>query len=133
MFDIGFWEIALIAVVALLVVGPDEFPALVRNISAWIGKVRRFMSETKDDLNREFSKAEELKQLIEREASLASLHEKIDPRKIVTDAVVGTMGSPGEAKASVAQPLTSSVSTDAAASPITKDSSKATPSNGSTD
>ncbi|NOY62665.1 MAG: twin-arginine translocase subunit TatB, partial [Gammaproteobacteria bacterium] len=32
MFDIGFWEITVIAVIALLVVGPDEFPQLVRSV-----------------------------------------------------------------------------------------------------
>jgi len=85
MFDIGFWEIALIAVVALLVVGPDEFPALVRNIGAWIGKIRRFMSDTKNDLDREFRKAEEIKQLMEREANMATLHEQVDARKIKAD------------------------------------------------
>jgi sec-independent protein translocase protein TatB len=91
MFDIGFGEIALIAVVALIVVGPDEFPALVRNIGNWIGKIRRFMAETKSDLDREFTRAEELKQLIEREASMAALHEQIDARKIVSDTTTGRM------------------------------------------
>ena len=87
MFDIGFWEIAVIAVVALMVVGPDEFPALVRNIGGWIGKIRQFMSDTKNDLDREFSKVEELKQLVEREASLAKLHEQVDARKIGKDMI----------------------------------------------
>jgi len=82
MFDIGFWEILVIAVVALLVVGPNEFPVLVRTIGVWIGKIRRFMAETKNDLDLEFRKAEELKQLMEREASLAELHEQVDARKI---------------------------------------------------
>jgi len=82
MFDIGFSEIIVIAVVALLVVGPNEFPTLVRTIGAWIGKVRRFVSETKSDLDQEFRKADELKQLIKRESELASLHEKIDARTI---------------------------------------------------
>lgn len=82
MFDIGFWEISLIAVVALLVVGPDEFPALVRNIGHWIGKIRSFMAETKNDLEQEFARAEALKKLIEKESSMAVLHEQIDARKI---------------------------------------------------
>ena len=50
MFDIGFWEIVVVAVVALLVVGPDEFPTLVRNIGGWLGKIRRFVSETREEL-----------------------------------------------------------------------------------
>lgn len=82
MFDIGFWEILVIAIVALLVVGPDEFPALIRTVGVWIGKVRRFMAETKNELDVEFRKAEELKRLMDREASIAELHEQVDARKI---------------------------------------------------
>lgn len=82
MFDIGFWEIVVVAVVALLVVGPDEFPTLVRNIGGWLGKIRRFVSETRDDLEQEFRKADELKQLMEREANMATLHEQVDARSI---------------------------------------------------
>jgi sec-independent protein translocase protein TatB len=104
MFDIGFWEIALIAVVALLVVGPDEFPSLVRNIGAWIGKIRHFMTETKNDLDREFLKAEELKQMIERETSLAALHEQVDARKIVAGDNA-TASTPAEVSAGSADPL----------------------------
>jgi len=102
MFDIGFWEIAVIGVVALLVVGPDEFPAMVRNVSAWIGKFRRFMSDTKHELDREFSKADELKQLLEREASLAELHERVDARKIDMGSLEEKNKPPGQ---TTAQPV----------------------------
>ena len=85
MFDIGFWEIVVVAVVALLVVGPDEFPTLVRNIGGWLGKIRRFVSETKTELEQEFRKADELKQLMEREANMATLHEQVDARSIKND------------------------------------------------
>jgi len=78
MFDIGFWEIALIVVVALLVVGPEEFPSLIRNASQWLGKMRRFMSDVKSDLDKELTKAEELKKLLDKEALIAKLHENVD-------------------------------------------------------
>ncbi len=74
MFDIGFWEIAVIAVVALLVVGPEEFPSLVRTIGSWLGKIRGFMNDAKSELEKEAGKAEELKRLIEQEARIAELH-----------------------------------------------------------
>jgi sec-independent protein translocase protein TatB len=74
MFDIGFWEIAVIAVVALLVVGPEEFPALVRTLGSWLGKIRGFMNDAKSELEQEVSKAEELKRLIEQETKIAELH-----------------------------------------------------------
>lgn len=79
MFDIGIWEILVIGVVALLVVGPDEFPALVRKGGQWLGQARRFMSDVKSDLDQELQKVEEMKQLMAKEAKIAELHEMIDP------------------------------------------------------
>ena len=74
MFDIGFWEIVLIGIVALLVVGPDEFPTLLRNAGRSIGKVRRFLSSVKSDLDFEIDKANEIKRLMTKEAELSELH-----------------------------------------------------------
>ncbi|MFQ5659581.1 MAG: Sec-independent protein translocase protein TatB [Gammaproteobacteria bacterium] len=53
MFDIGFWEIAVIGVVALLVVGPDRLPGLARDAGRWSGSIRRFVSNTKREIERE--------------------------------------------------------------------------------
>jgi sec-independent protein translocase protein TatB len=81
MFEIGFSEIVLIAIVALLVVGPQEFPALVRNIGSWLGKARRFMSSVKSEFDREINKAEEIKRMIAKEVEIAELHETLDPHR----------------------------------------------------
>jgi len=78
MFDIGFWELAVIAVVALLVVGPEEFPALVRTASSWLRKIRAFIQDARSELEQEVNKAEELKRLVEKETEIARLHEIID-------------------------------------------------------
>lgn len=78
MFDIGFWELVVVGVVALVVVGPDEFPALVRNVGQWIGNARKFVSSVKDDFNHEIEKAEELKRLIAQETQIAELHKLVD-------------------------------------------------------
>ena len=64
MFDIGFWEIALIAVIALLVVGPERLPTLARNVGLWVGRMRRYVAHVRDDIEREIS-AEEVRKLIE--------------------------------------------------------------------
>jgi sec-independent protein translocase protein TatB len=53
MFDIGFWEIALIGVVALLVVGPQRMPELVRTTGRWIGRAQRIARELRNELERE--------------------------------------------------------------------------------
>lgn len=53
MFDIGFWELVLIAVVALLVVGPERLPELVRESGRWIRAARRFVTDARYQIERE--------------------------------------------------------------------------------
>ncbi len=60
MFDIGFWELGLISVVALLVVGPERLPGLARTVGLWLGKGRRMLSSIKDEIDREV-RVEEIK------------------------------------------------------------------------
>lgn len=78
MFDIGFWELVMIAVVALIVVGPRELPTLVRSVSSWMAHARAIASEFKNELSREAAQAEELKRLVERESEIAELHKMLD-------------------------------------------------------
>ena len=78
MFEVGFSEIVLIAIIALLVVGPQEFPALVRNIGSWLGKARHFMGAVKTEFDREINKADEIKRLMAKEMELAELHKTLD-------------------------------------------------------
>jgi len=74
MFDIGFWEIALVGVVALLVLGPERLPKVARVTGMWIGKGRRFMSSVKGEIDREL-KADELKRIIADQAKASDLYE----------------------------------------------------------
>lgn len=53
MFDIGFWELVLIAVVALLVVGPERLPELVRESGRWLRALRRFVTDARYQIERE--------------------------------------------------------------------------------
>ncbi len=53
MFDIGFWELVLIGIVGLLVIGPDKLPEVSRNLGRWIGKTRRFINQTRRELEQE--------------------------------------------------------------------------------
>lgn len=82
MFDIGFWELVVIGVVALLVFGPEEFPTMVRNVMGTMRKVRQLASSVRADLDHEIRKAEELKQAVARETELAKLHEQINEEQL---------------------------------------------------
>ena len=70
MFDIGFWELSLIGIVALLVIGPERLPAVARTAGKWMGRANRFIANIKDDINKEI-KDEELKQILADQQKLA--------------------------------------------------------------
>jgi len=74
MFDIGFWELALVGVVALLVLGPERLPKVARVAGMWVGKGRRFMSSVKGEIDREL-KADELKRIMAEQAKTNDLYE----------------------------------------------------------
>ncbi len=80
MFDIGFWELAIIGVVALLVIGPDKLPAVARTTGLWVSKARRIITSVKDDISKEL-KAEELKKIMEEQKSSNAIHEFIEETK----------------------------------------------------
>lgn len=62
MFDIGFSEMIVIAVVALVVIGPERLPKVARTAGHLLGRLQRYVSDVKSDINREMQ-LEELKKL----------------------------------------------------------------------
>jgi len=86
MFDIGFFELLLIAVVALLVIGPERLPTVARTAGLWLGKGRRMLQSVKADIDREL-KAEELKRILEEQAKSTPAHEILDDARSLMDGV----------------------------------------------
>lgn len=88
MFDIGFWELVLIAVVALLVIGPERLPKVARIAGLWLGRARRTLASVKEEIDREL-KAQELKEILEKQARSnpleSILEEPAAPSRSVTD------------------------------------------------
>ena len=62
MFDIAFSEIALIAVVALVVIGPERLPKVARTLGHLFGRLQRYVNDVKADINREIE-LDELRKL----------------------------------------------------------------------
>ena len=58
MFDIGFWEIAVIGTIMLVVLGPERLPGVARTAGFWLSKLRRMVSDVKNEVKREMDAAE---------------------------------------------------------------------------
>ena len=65
MFDIGFTEVTLIAVIGLLVIGPERLPRVAREIGLWVGRLRRYVAQVRADIEREV-RADELRELVKK-------------------------------------------------------------------
>ena len=60
MFEVGFAELFVLGVVALLVVGPERLPGLARTLGVWVGKAQRLVGQVRADIEREV-RADELR------------------------------------------------------------------------
>ena len=78
MFDIGFWEIALISIMALVVIGPERLPKVARTMGQWFGKARRFVEGVKGEVESEFDTAELKRLLHNQEVQLKELQGKLN-------------------------------------------------------
>lgn len=77
MFDVGFSELVLILVVALVVVGPERLPKLARTAGLYLGRARRMVASVKADVQRELA-AEELKQTLQKQVESVGLHDIVE-------------------------------------------------------
>lgn len=77
MFDIGFFELCVIGVVALLVLGPERLPRAARTAGMWVGRAKRMVSQVKRDIDDEL-RQEELQELREAKDSLSKTRESMD-------------------------------------------------------
>ena len=63
MFDIGFSELLLVAIVTLLVIGPEKLPDTLRTIGLWLGRLRRSFVAVKSEIEREIGMDDVRRQL----------------------------------------------------------------------
>ena len=86
MFDIGFSEMIVIALIALLVLGPARLPEVARSAGRWVGKVRRFVENVKRDIDQEI-KDEDL-------AAFRQMHAELsETRSLLQKSAAETLGS----------------------------------------
>jgi len=74
MFDIGLWELMLLFIIGLLVVGPERLPSLARTVALWINKARRMVSDVRDEVEKEL-RVEEIKRSIRQEGTVDEMQQ----------------------------------------------------------
>ncbi|AGH80456.1 twin-arginine translocation protein subunit TatB [Psychromonas sp. CNPT3] len=53
MFDIGFWEMMLVGVIGLIVLGPERLPTAIRSVMRWINSAKKLVNSVKNDISQE--------------------------------------------------------------------------------
>ena len=71
--QIGWFEILVVVVLAILIIGPKDFPAVIRKIGNWTGSIKRYFSEIQKDITN-------LQETVEDEISI---EEKYSKNKII--------------------------------------------------
>ena len=83
MFDIGFSEIIVCAVVALIVIGPERMPETVRTVGLWIGRIKRSLRDTREEIERQMG-VDDIRRQLHNEDIMRSLE---DARKDINSVI----------------------------------------------
>ena len=78
MFDVGFSELILLGIVALVVLGPEKLPHAARMAGAWLGKIKRAVVDIQAEIEKEVSAAELKQRMNDEIEKLKSLSEPIE-------------------------------------------------------
>jgi sec-independent protein translocase protein TatB len=113
MFDIGWSELLLIGIVALIVIGPKELPGALRTLGQWMTKIRRMASEFQGQFQEAMREAEidQLKKDMDDMAAKAKDYTNFDPIEDVRRDIEKSVGD----LPSLDQPAAATTTTDAAA------------------
>src|SRR5262245_27169721 len=112
MFDIGWSELLVIGIVALIVIGPKELPGALRTLGQWMAKIRRMASEFQGQFQEAMREAEidQLKKDMDDMAAKAKDYTHFDPIEDVRRDIEKSVGD----LPSLDQPATTASSTDTA-------------------
>ncbi len=111
MSESGFWELIVIFVLALLVIGPERLPEVAKKVGYWVGKVRRFVSKVRSDVESEF-RTDELQRMLEEQSK-----EIQNLRTIVSEAHQETRHSVEEMDAAIKESVSEAQSALAEVAP----------------
>jgi len=80
MFDVGFWEFALIGVITLIVVGPERLPGIAKTAGLYVGKFKQFVNNIQEDVKSELE-SDKLKEHLSLGDDSASVVDILDDAK----------------------------------------------------
>lgn len=132
MFDIGWGELLVIGVVALIAIGPKELPSVLRTVGQWMGKIRRMASEFQGQFQEAMREAEmaDLKKQVDDITNTASSYTNFDPIGTVRNEIQSVLEDkkPDSAPSTPSTPTTSEPASASATSPAADHSPSVAPS-----
>lgn len=84
MFDVGFSELLMVGLVALLVLGPEKLPKAARLAGLWVGKARNVLATAKAEIKQELH-AEEMRQLLQQQSITGELQQAVQDTQSALD------------------------------------------------
>ena len=96
MFDVSFSELFVIAVVALLVIGPEKLPKVARTVGAFMGRMQRYVAQVKEEVSREvrFEELQKLQQEIKQSVENGVLNSIVKPIERESITLRGSIRAP---------------------------------------
>lgn len=95
MFEVGFSELLMVGLVALLVLGPDKLPKAARIAGFWLGKTRSAIEKVKAEISQEFQ-AEELRQLLDKQTIGKDIQQTLVDTETVLNEINASIKTPLE-------------------------------------
>ncbi|MEC7832215.1 MAG: Sec-independent protein translocase protein TatB [Pseudomonadota bacterium] len=77
MFDIGFWELFLILLLMLFVIGPERLPVVAGYMGKWFGKIQRHFSSIKDSIDQETESSDLNKIIKDQQSHMNRINDEI--------------------------------------------------------
>ena len=85
MFEVGFSELLMVGLVALLVIGPEELPKVARIAGLWLGKTRQMLANIQSEIKQELY-AEDVRQLMNQQIASETIKQSLsDTEAAISD------------------------------------------------
>lgn len=107
MFEVGFSELCMVGLVALLVIGPERLPKVARLTGFWVGKARSMVNQVKSEIRAELH-AEEMRQMLEQQQSeFNTIHQTLNEVQEVMHEAQASVSNPNTLTTDDTKPISS--------------------------